>query len=1053
MKSKVLIAAIASLFICFGMSVIYSNAAQVGVSVDTEYTSGLDYYSEYDGISISSKQIASWENKDGIKLAYEIVTVKNNNDVIATYEGIAVTGLPSNIFDVVCQDISLDIPDSLDTDTYPEINGVKFIEAKVTQNTYLKSVDLTGVEVLMDTAFANATYIENVTIPESVKVIGKNIFLNSGLKTVTINSKLKTIPTGFAQNTPLTTVNLKYPEYLISVGDNAFSKTSIKTFPDNCVNLQSIEKQAFQNCKELSVFPFENTSLIYIGVGAFQNCSSLKNLTAPQTLWGIDQTSFNGCTSLSSVVFNDSLDSIGGSAFQGCTSLVEVKGIPNTVHDWTPADKSAGENYGTGFGAGVFQGCTSLQKIELPDSLTVVPDNICSGCTSLVSVSGKGSIVTIGKNSFSNCINLVEVYFPFVSTVSDGAFNGCTSLSNLEIPKLSIVGKNSFNKCTSLVDIPNSIVSIDTNGFMDCTSIKELELLNCEIIESYAFKGCTALTKFTGRASKYGTSVFNGCTALAEADIDWSLVNEVPDNFFSGCKSLVTVHNTKDISVIGNSAFLGCTSLQSFWGENVRIVKNSAFKDCTSLTSFGAKRNESGYWTLHDVGANAFENCVSMKDAGYFDSSTFGTSAFKNSGITALYLANQDSAVIINDTAFSDCVNLKTIEMHCSSDNVTLGKSIFSNCTSLESVEYSAVTVPANAFTKCTKLNTFNFVIDTTGVKFSIGDNAFNGSGLEYLLTDGEDNTILASVGNSAFYGTNIHKTYSDSNTVFSGTANYYGTKVESALDLNLLSTNMFSNCSELKEVSTSVSLIEVPASCFVNCSSLTKFNNLGSGFDGIRIINSSAFANTVIEEVVLRDTQTIKDSAFTNSKIKVLDVTGTLGTKSFYNCTNLEEVTIGSDVVPNNCFTNCTSLRDVKWTVTPSTIKSGAFANCSVLTDLYIPGNPTLESTVVTAKTENLMLFGDSEDGSVASYASSNGIPFSVYTDAVIKTRIVEKSRKGDVNANGLITVTDVVAMHKWLHGSNDVSVVAKNMDLNGDSICNIYDLILLKRLLINNS
>ena len=55
-----------------------------------------------------------------------------------------------------------------------------------------------------------------------------------------------------------------------------------------------------------------------------------------------------------------------------------------------------------------------------------------------------------------------------------------------------------------------------------------------------------------------------------------------------------------------------------------------------------------------------------------------------------------------------------------------------------------------------------------------------------------------------------------------------------------------------------------------------------------------------------------------------------------------------------------------------------------------------------------------------------------------------------GDVNADGQFTITDVVAMQKWLLAVPDAKLSDwKAGDLYEDNVLNVFDLCLMKRLL----
>ena len=58
----------------------------------------------------------------------------------------------------------------------------------------------------------------------------------------------------------------------------------------------------------------------------------------------------------------------------------------------------------------------------------------------------------------------------------------------------------------------------------------------------------------------------------------------------------------------------------------------------------------------------------------------------------------------------------------------------------------------------------------------------------------------------------------------------------------------------------------------------------------------------------------------------------------------------------------------------------------------------------------------------------------------------------QGDVSGDGELTVIDVILLQKWLHAVPNTRLTNwKAADLTQDNIINIYDLILLKKLILN--
>lgn len=66
-----------------------------------------------------------------------------------------------------------------------------------------------------------------------------------------------------------------------------------------------------------------------------------------------------------------------------------------------------------------------------------------------------------------------------------------------------------------------------------------------------------------------------------------------------------------------------------------------------------------------------------------------------------------------------------------------------------------------------------------------------------------------------------------------------------------------------------------------------------------------------------------------------------------------------------------------------------------------------------------------------------------------IVSVRLVSEEIKGDADGDGEIGVTDVVVLQKWLLGESELPNW-KNADLHEDGVINIYDLLILKQMLI---
>ena len=186
---------------------------------------------------------------------------------------------------------------------------------------------------------------KNVILPASVCEIAPNAFYdNKTLECIDMTSCNKlTIISEFAFAGCENLTNIIFPENIEEIGDSAFS---------NCEALTSID---LSNCKKLDK----------IGTSAFNWCPSLEEVLLPESLSSIGNGAFCGCK-IENIDFSACklLTKFPDSLFNECKSLEEVV--------WPPHLKEIGDV--------AFSECESLRRVELPDSVEVLGENIFIGC-------------------------------------------------------------------------------------------------------------------------------------------------------------------------------------------------------------------------------------------------------------------------------------------------------------------------------------------------------------------------------------------------------------------------------------------------------------------------------------------------------------------------------------------------------------------------------------------------------------------------------------------------------------------------------------------------
>lgn len=182
-----------------------------------------------------------------------------------------------------------------------------------------------------------------------------------------------------------------------------------------------------------------------------------------------------------------------------------------------------------------FEGFSALERINLPGTLTEIPENEFKGCSSLVSIVIPDGVENIGEGAFEGCIQL-EAFNSNLATedgqylVRDGHLLAFAPASHFYIT------------------IPNGVDVINKGVFKNCSTIKSLLLSS---------------------TSEIGASAFEGCSSLATINLTESMVN-IGDRAFYNCTNLFSVLSQSTTPpTIGSDVFGNCSSdLKIFVSEN-----------------------------------------------------------------------------------------------------------------------------------------------------------------------------------------------------------------------------------------------------------------------------------------------------------------------------------------------------------------------------------------------------------------------------------------------------------------------------------------------------
>ncbi len=353
-----------------------------------------------------------------------------------------------------------------------------------------------GLTTIGQAAFSGCKSLTNIEIPEGLTTIGVLAFYGcKSLAGINVDSgnPIYASQEGILYDKEKKTLlccpggktgNVKLPQGLTTIGQEAFSGCSSLTGIQLPKGLTTIGQNAFYSCRSLTniEIPEGVTSIEY---GAFDGCSSLTGIQLPKGLTTIGQNTFYSCRSLTNIEIPEGVTSIEYGAFSGCSSLTGIQ-LPKGL---------------TTIGQAAFYGCKSLTGIQLPKGLTAIGQSAFSGCKSLAGInvdsgnpiyaSQEGILYDKEKKTLLCCPGgkTGNVKLPQgLTTIGQSAFYGCKSLTGIQLPKgLTTIGQSAFYGCSSLtgIQLPKGLTTIGQSAFSGCKSLT-LVVVKGSYAETYA---------------------------------------------------------------------------------------------------------------------------------------------------------------------------------------------------------------------------------------------------------------------------------------------------------------------------------------------------------------------------------------------------------------------------------------------------------------------------------------------------------------------------------------------------------------------------------------
>ena len=273
----------------------------------------------------------------------------------------------------------------------------------------------------------------------NISATDNNTYSN-GKGVITFDTDLSEIPEKMFYNcTALSSVTL--PKSIRTIGRYAFqgcTKLSSVTMQDG---VTSIRNYAFKSCAFTEI-TLPNT-LTSIDNQAFASCK-LTTITIPNSVTTLGPNVFYNCSSLTSVTISDNIESIDNSLFYMCKKLAEING----------ALASSDKRCLVYKGKIIAFAPAGLTEYTIPEGITAI-DVQAFAWSSLRKVTISKSVTSIGNSAFDYASKLSEVYCESTTppTLGTGVFNANATGRKIYVPSESVDAYKTADGWSAYADV------------------------------------------------------------------------------------------------------------------------------------------------------------------------------------------------------------------------------------------------------------------------------------------------------------------------------------------------------------------------------------------------------------------------------------------------------------------------------------------------------------------------------------------------------------------------------------------------------------------------
>ena len=354
-------------------------------------------------------------------------------------------------------------------------------------------------------------------------------------------------------------------------------------------------------------------------------------------------------------------------------------------------------------------------------------------------------------------------------------------------------------------------------------------------------------------------------------------------------------------------------------------------------------------WTLDDAGTLTISGTgkmIAFKTINECTSAPWGGSKSNAQRVKNVVIHN--SVTSIGDSAFYGCTELASISIPNSLTSI--GENTFFDCEQLTNVSIpdSVIEIGVGAFSRCKNLKTLE--LPFVGLSRTLKDKMI--SSIKSTIEDKSISSVLSEKALNQFRLAipTFYKTYGMLGIIFEteespSSSEYYYSQlgfkgnfdsfslsyyyyIPKSLENVVIGTGMdyveaeaFVDCSGIKSITISDSIMNIGASAFSGCDNLDRIYYIGTQDQWKAVKNASnrtpSFYDCLFSDGVVYNSSKTKIQTVYNTTIRqvtIPDSVTNIADNAFFGCTELTEITIPDNVtsIADNAFSGCTGISSV---------------------------------------------------------------------------------------------------------------------------------------------